>query len=71
MSKTAAAHTTFRMRTSANGILQGSTACETGYADTSSRPDSIAELSRQWIFEEGYFNKSALYVADDVERASY
>lgn len=67
MTKTAVSPTAVRIRTSANGVIQGSTACETGFADTTARPDSIGELSRQWIFEENYFRTQELYVLDSSE----
>lgn len=47
----------FRIRTriSASNFRGDSTACDTGFVATTSRPDSLLEISRSWIFEEGYF----------------
>lgn len=45
------------VRTSATTIVGDSTACDTGFSPTTSRPDSLAELSRFWIFDEDFFRQ--------------
>lgn len=60
-----------RMRTSATTVRDTSTACDTGFTATTSRPDSLAELSRFWIFEESFFRRPnaqfEVFVPTDLE----
>lgn len=42
-------------RTAARGALVDSTACESAFAVTASRPDSLAELTRHAILLQGAF----------------
>lgn len=61
---TSALQDTMPRRTSLSFVRNDSTACETGFAVTASRSDSLAELARHVIFVRGFSVEGGAEITD-------